>query len=235
VFRGLDQRNFDTWLGNPKGSVTDLAFSTLLKNAIAAKGVRGLGARDLGSAILEFKLGKGRILASQLNASSLHDTDSSAAVYFVNLLRYAAGDGEYWKDTLKFAMNRQDSYETAKGKCRVIPLEKYVTTSFRDDIADDRKGGWTDQGKNDFRDVKTGMTTAAGIPFRIIDPAQNNGNPVLCCAERTALIFRNRSKESGLEDISPACSFFILQHGETAIHAPFTGSIMMMELIVIIR
>ena len=186
VFKGLDQRNFDTWLGNPQGTVTDMAFSTFQKNAVAAKGVRGLGARDLGSAILESKLGKGRILASQLNASSLHDTDSSAAVYFVNLLRYAAGGGEYWKDTLDFKINRQDRYEAAKGKCRVIPLEQYVTTSFRDDVADDRKGGWTDQGKNDFRDVKTGMTTAAGIPFRIIDPAQNNGKSciVLCGTNR---------------------------------------------------
>ena len=46
---------------------------------------------------------------------------------------------------------------------------------FRDEIDGDRVGGWTDQGGNDFRHMPVGKQTLCGVPFRIIDPAQNGG------------------------------------------------------------
>lgn len=83
-------------------------------------------------------------------------------------------------------MSRNDEYAASQDRCRVIELAPYATTSFRDEKNGDRKGGWTDQGENDFRSVKTGMVTAAGIPFHIIDPEKNNGKSciVLCGSAR---------------------------------------------------
>ncbi len=45
------------------------------------------------------------------------------------------------------------------------------------DAADDGKGGWTDEGPggNDFRNFPPGEGNFAGVPFTILDPAQNNG------------------------------------------------------------
>ena len=187
LFAGLDQRNFDTWNNEKEnGFLLTHSIQHFNSNTIAAKGVSGLGSRDLRSAVSEASLGKGRILASQLNAAGLHDYDSSAASYFVNLLRYVLESREFRTPAHPFSMNRNDGYKTVKNRCRVIDLAPYVTTSFRDEKAGDRKGGWTDQGENDFRSVRTGMVTAAGVPFRVIDPEKNNGKSciVLCGSAR---------------------------------------------------
>ena len=187
VFNGLDQRNFDTWNNEKQnGFLLTHSFVSFMRGTIAAKGVSGLGSRDLRSAVTESSLGKGRIIASQLKAAGLHDSDSSAAVYFANLLRYALESRAFRVKTHPFSMNRSDGYVTAKDRCRVIDLAPYVTTSFRDEKDGDRQGGWTDQGENDFRHVQTGMVTAAGVPFRIIDPEKNGGKSciVLCGTAR---------------------------------------------------
>ncbi len=187
LFAGLDQRNFDTWNNEKEnGFLLTHSIQHFNLNTIAAKGVSGLGSRDLRSAVSEASLGKGRILASQLNAVELHDYDSSASSYFVNLLRYVLESREFRTPAHQFSMNRNVGYKTVKNRCRVIDLAPYVTTSFRDEKAGDRKGGWTDQGENDFRSVRTGMVTAAGVPFRVIDPEKNNGKSciVLCGSAR---------------------------------------------------
>lgn len=46
-----------------------------------------------------------------------------------------------------------------------LPLGAAAATPLRDDIADDGKGGWTDQGDNDLRMLPAGALKAAGIPF----------------------------------------------------------------------
>lgn len=187
VFAGLDQRNFDTW-NNPEqnGALLRNSYRSYSENALAVKGVRGLGSRDLHSAVTEAVLGKGRIIASQLEAVSLHDKDSSAAAYFVNLLRYVLESRTHWDKARPLTVDSKGGYSVAEGQCRIIDLAPYATTSFRDEKDGDRKGGWTDQGPNDFRFVKTGETVAAGVPFRIIDPEKNNGKSciVLCGTAR---------------------------------------------------
>jgi hypothetical protein len=65
---------------------------------------------------------------------------------------------------------RKEYPEAAK-----IDISPVVNMAFRDDISDDKKGGWTDQGPgNDMRMLKTGGRRFSGIPFDIIDPAKNN-------------------------------------------------------------
>ena len=53
-----------------------------------------------------------------------------------------------------------------------LPLESAANMGFADETADDRKGGWTDQGPtNDLRALPSGRLTAGPVAFRIADPA----------------------------------------------------------------
>ena len=54
-------------------------------------------------------------------------------------------------------------------------LRAACTAGIRDDVAGDGKGGWTDQGDNDLRDLPTGRCVLRGVPFDVIDPAANAG------------------------------------------------------------
>lgn len=57
-----------------------------------------------------------------------------------------------------------------------IDLRSSVTMGFRDEIAEDQTGGWTDQGPaNDMAVLKRGTLEYQGIPFEIIDSDQNEG------------------------------------------------------------
>ena len=67
-------------------------------------------------------------------------------------------------------------------KCVKLDLSGFVNMAFRDEIAGDRKGGWFDQGGNDFANMPLGDRVFAGVPFRIIDPAANGNKGVIVLA-----------------------------------------------------
>lgn len=69
-----------------------------------------------------------------------------------------------------------------------LDLRSVANMGFKDEVAADGKGGWTDQGSNDLRDLPTGTQTFCGVKFNIIDPASNKGKSciVLHGAERPA-------------------------------------------------
>jgi hypothetical protein len=51
-----------------------------------------------------------------------------------------------------------------------IDLRQYANRSFVDEVKDDGKGGWTDQGaRNDLRNFKTGTQSWHGVPFTTYD------------------------------------------------------------------
>ncbi|HRR35175.1 MAG TPA: alkaline phosphatase [Kiritimatiellia bacterium] len=56
-----------------------------------------------------------------------------------------------------------------------LPLGKGANTAFADQTADDRQGGWTDQGGNDLAVLKPGTLTISGIPFNILSDAETRG------------------------------------------------------------
>lgn len=64
-------------------------FPPFTENASPPKGPN-LGSRNVGMALLEGTVGKGRLIVSQLNAFAAAPQDSSAARYLRNLFRYAA-------------------------------------------------------------------------------------------------------------------------------------------------
>jgi len=67
----------------------------------------------------------------------------------------------------------------AESGCKVIDLKPIVNMDWRDEVWGDGKGGWTDQGDTDMRNIEVGTKTFCGIPFEVIDPAKNGGKAVL--------------------------------------------------------
>lgn len=55
-------------------------------------------------------------------------------------------------------------------------ISQAANMGFQDDFADDKKGGWTDQGPNaDLRTLLPGKKKLGAVPFNIIDPSKNAG------------------------------------------------------------
>jgi hypothetical protein len=65
-----------------------------------------------------------------------------------------------------------------------VDLKPFVNMAWKDDVAGDGVGGWTDQGSTDMREVVPGDKTFLGIPFTLIDPAANHGKAVLTLKSR---------------------------------------------------
>jgi len=78
------------------------------------------------------------------------------------------------------AMERELREETSfniedESRCVMLDLRNIANTGFQDETAEDKKGGWFDQGANDLRNMPTGPGKYSGVPFMVIDPAENNG------------------------------------------------------------
>lgn len=57
-----------------------------------------------------------------------------------------------------------------------LDIRRQVNMGFRDEVAEDGEGGWTDQGPtNDLSAMKPGKIAIAPVTFDVIDPANNNG------------------------------------------------------------
>lgn len=68
-------------------------------------------------------------------------------------------------------------------ECIAVDIRSQANMGFRDEIPDDQKGGWTDQGpENDLSALKPGAYKSIGIQFNILDPAANGGKSCLVFA-----------------------------------------------------
>ena len=89
--------------------------------------------------------------------------------YALRLL-FSPTEGEIARANLKFRM-RYVPYPSTP-----LNLRRAANMGFADEKADDRKGGWTDQGPdNDLSSLKPGTLNAAPARFEILDPAKNGG------------------------------------------------------------
>ena len=62
---------------------------------------------------------------------------------------------------------------------RTVSLKEAANLDFKDDVAGDGKGGWTDQGSNDMRSFPVRQRKFAGVEFDVTDPATNGGRAVI--------------------------------------------------------
>lgn len=94
----------------------------------------------------------------------------------------------------------------------VLDLTKNVNMGYADPVANDGKGGWSDQGPdNDGSKFRWKQTTVANVPFRLLDPAKNGGKAVMT--------FANKRLPAGIESTgldlsggSSTANWFYLLH-----------------------
>ncbi|MFA6103989.1 MAG: hypothetical protein WC721_17505 [Victivallaceae bacterium] len=93
-----------------------------------------------------------------------------------------------------------------------VNLAAVANMGFKDEVANDGKGGWSDQGPdNDMRTFDIARKDYEGIPFKIIDPATNGGRAVISFDSEH---LRNGLKRAvvDLSQVMPAASYLYLLH-----------------------
>lgn len=87
---------------------------------------------------------------------------------------------------LKYSME----IEYAPWESEPIPLRSAANMGLADSVADDRRGGWTDQGPdNDLRIFPVGKHRFGPALFDVTDPATNNGKAVMVFANPSRSYF----------------------------------------------
>jgi len=71
--------------------------------------------------------------------------------------------------------DRSIDLETLAAEFFTVDIRKQANMALRDEVAGDKRGGWTDQGSFDMRNLPVGRHRFAGVPFNIIDAEQNDG------------------------------------------------------------
>lgn len=176
LFADLDQAAFDTSDLANQGLWVQAGIVPLTANVLAARGPF-LGDSSASAVIAEGALGRGRMLVSQLLALGQWQHDSVATVYLRNLARYLLVTGATPAPGIR--PWQEVACGVAAERCRPLDLRTAANRGFSDAVAEDGKGGWTDQGGNDFRMMPLGAQAVQGVPFAIIDPATNNDRSCL--------------------------------------------------------
>jgi beta-galactosidase len=177
VFKDLTQSEFSYWGGSGKNREVYNYYTLPIQECMLMSGGQ-YGGQTFGMPLCEFKIGKGLCMISQLDAVSRYGKDSAATKYLENLIAYTCGKNSW---TGKYAVLPVGGKEMTsiksplKNKCFFVNLRPYCNMGFKDGVAGDKKGGWTDQGDKDLREIPTGKVTFAGVPFEIINPETNNG------------------------------------------------------------
>jgi beta-galactosidase len=76
-----------------------------------------------------------------------------------------------------------------------VDMRKACNMGFKDDVAGDHKGGWTDQGANDMRYFPVGPQVLGGVKFDVIDPARNDGKSCIVLKGKPCPYFPAQSNE----------------------------------------
>ncbi|OHB52501.1 MAG: hypothetical protein A2Y10_00385 [Planctomycetes bacterium GWF2_41_51] len=107
------------------------------------------------SILSEGTFGKGRIILSQSDSVSRWNEDAAATLYLTELLHYALKEPA-WSRVKPFKTSTIRDYAVKERESLYcINLEKYFNKSWSDPTPrSDGKGGWTDEGINDFGHFK---------------------------------------------------------------------------------
>ena len=176
VFKGLSWKQFETWNNAGGGFVSQTYISPFdWKASLASKGPTIGSPHNFGSAIVEATHGSGRVFINTLQVLRCYKEDSAAATYWENILRYLLESKNLVSDVAAMSGGAAADGSLKSEFAKKIDLRPYANAGFADDVDADKKGGWTDQGPQNFKNVPTGTQVASGIPFDVIGPATNNG------------------------------------------------------------
>ncbi|MES2308929.1 MAG: hypothetical protein V4507_08725, partial [Verrucomicrobiota bacterium] len=220
IFKGFDS---DMVWDNPPGGL-NVGNISINESALAIGSVdKNSGeTANIESLISDLRIGKGESLISMIDTKNF-GIDGTITRYIENTLQYILGD-----ELSAFAQELNATSSTSKiislkeEDATFIDLSKAVNQSFTDETAGDGKGGWTDYGAEDMRDLPTGKTTLEGfVPFQIINPEQNEGKSCLVLKGPTREAFPEKSGEISVGKCLGALHFLHtsmwVQKGEVAI------------------
>ncbi len=165
----------------PKGR-TSLLLAGISSVALYARNsvddiwnIKGDNATELATsgAVVEINLGTGKLIVERLNWDYPGNLPHRQwANHFLHSFATNLGvEIDIYRHQKRRIFYPQDFH--------LVDLRGVVNRGFRDETAGDGKGGWTDQGENDLRGMKTGRQTYHQIVFDIINPAQNNNRSCL--------------------------------------------------------
>jgi Tfp pilus assembly protein PilF len=144
------------WNSDPVES-PDVLIEQLQDGSVDAQGGREL---VFPGALVELKTGSGRIVFDQRRWMSPHDRLTKQTGRNLSALAMGLGVGitpppppREWPANVTY---------------RSIDLTPYANRALKDDVAEDGKGGWSDQGPDaDLRSFPTGDQTFRGVPFKV--------------------------------------------------------------------
>ncbi len=119
--------------------------------------------------------GQGRIIASSFNfllpakVDKKHFPRENAQRVLNTLLVNLGAEGRDLRVDL----------DALAGEFFTVDISKQANIALRDEVAGDKKGGWSDQGDSDMRNFPVGLHRFAGIPFDVIDADKNNGKSAI--------------------------------------------------------
>ena len=116
----------------------------------------------------------------QVTVTAKAPAKATAAQIYLGL---SQSKGTAWFDDISMARAGR-----TPGNFQPVDIAAACNTGFADETAGDGKGGWTDQGENDLRNLPTGPLELRGIPFRVIDPAKHQG--------KSCIILKGKGRES---------------------------------------
>ena len=180
IFKQLPLPCWYGWNG-PKAAICNSIITPLTSCILLRSG----SGRIFGMTTAEAKYGKGMVLADLSLGLNKYNTDSVARKYVNNIISYTFGSK--WDGRYAIAMTGKgrkiSRAKTIKcGPVFFVDMKKQSNRGFKDDISNDRKGGWFDQGKKDLRNFPIGIHKFSGVPFKIINPVANKGKSCIVLA-----------------------------------------------------
>jgi hypothetical protein len=117
------------------------------------------------SGLVHIRIGNGAVVLDQVRWVE-HPTYRTKGLQYASVLLTNLG----------VDFGRRQVRDVPDEDCVFIDLAAHCNQGFNDPVAGDGKGGWTDQGPElDLRNLPVGTRRLAGVPFRVIDPAENDG------------------------------------------------------------
>ncbi len=183
ISKNLKGLNFELWNGKRKlvngaldasdKKIYDSYITPVPEGSVITGGERQgryFGNQIFGMIAGEIKVGKGLVFFSQAQACRRYDTDSIARRYLHNLLEYVSGD-KWTGDRAKQVKGKKVEFIDSR-KCFFVNLKTSANKGFSDEVKNDKKGGWTDDGPNDLRAIKKGDVVFMGVPYHVLDDSE---------------------------------------------------------------
>ena len=142
------------------------------------------GASRFGMTTAHLKLGSGDIILSQTDLTETFEKDSGAAWFARQILSTVLDDGTRANAAEFIALPPLKAKPLAKKDALEISLKEVANMAFADDVDNDGKGGWTDQGSsNDLSLFPVGEVFFGGVPFDIANPGPQNAPSCVVVAD----------------------------------------------------